>query len=217
MNNNKDLLKLKKSLLTLTFISLGVSSFGCAKNVDCDINDEHVHIYIDEENNLEKYILGEKDHKDDFVRTDSYVLLDEEIKKICENDLLVVSDNIDYISKTIDSYEPYREEYAYDYRYGYYYGYDSLNGEYGYVCGWHWDYDWDQIPLDEYTTEKVRDITYNYKFYKINDNGELEYKYFNSLDNLDEEYKYFKVSDLVNKNIGESYYLEKNKTYKNVK
>lgn len=72
--------------------------------------------------------------------------------------------------------------------------------------------------MDKYTDDKVRDITYNYKLYKINkETGKIEYAYFDSLDEAKEDYKYFKTSDLVYKNIGESYYLEKNKSYKNVK
>lgn len=200
MSNIKDLNKIKRNLLTLGLLTMGAITSGCAKNVDCNISDDHVHIYIDEDKKLEKYILGEKDHKGDYIRTNDYVLLDEEIKNMCENDLLLVSDNIDYISKIIDNHKPSRKSYVY-----------------GYIYVNYWGYEWKEIPLDEYTTDKVKDITYNYKFYKINDKGELEYKYFDSLDDLDREYKYFKVSNLVNENESDSYYLEKNKTYKNAK
>lgn len=101
-------IKIKKNLLRLSLISLGISSFGCAKNVECNVNGEHVHIYVDEDKNLEKYILGEKDHKGNYVRTDDYEKLNNELKVACQNDLLLVSDNIDYINKTMDKYTPYR-------------------------------------------------------------------------------------------------------------
>lgn len=125
MNN----IKMKKRLLTLSLISLGISSFGCAKNVECGVNDEHVHIYIDEDKNLEKYILGEKEHKGNFIRTDDYEQLSNELKVVCKNDLLLVSDNIDYINKKMDKYTPYRQAYVYGTHYGPHLGYGYIDGK----------------------------------------------------------------------------------------
>lgn len=206
MNN----IEIKKQLLKLGLITLGLNSLGCAKNVECNVSDEHVHIYIDEDKNLEKYILGEKDHKGVFIRTDDYEKLNDELKVVCDNNLLLVSDNIGYITKTMGEYIPYRETYAYDYRYSYNFTTNSYD--------YHWSFDWDKIDMNKYTKDKVRDITYNYKLYKINKGtNKIEYDYFDSLEEAPAEYKYFKVSDLINKNTSESYYLEKNKTYNNVK
>lgn len=206
--NNK-LTNLKKTLITLNLIILGLNSMGCSKDVECSVSDEHVHIYIDEDKNLKKYIIGEKDHKGNFVRTEDYVSLSNELTIVSKKDLLLVEDNIDYINREMTKYTPYREAYTYDYRYGY----DFVTNEYDY----HWDYDWDKIDMDKYTPDKVRDITYNYKLYKVNDDGKIEYEYFNSLDDAKAEYKYFKVYNVINKNTSDSYYLEKRKEYKNVR
>lgn len=154
--------------------------------------------------------MGEKDHKGDFIRTDDYKRLSNELKIVCDNNLLLVSDNMDHITKTMEEYIPYRETYAYDYRYGYNFTTNSYD--------YYWSFGWDKIDMDKYTENKVRDITYNYKLYKINkETNKIEYDYFDSLEDVPSEYKYFKVSDLINKNTSESYYLEKNKTYNNVK
>lgn len=107
----------------------------------------------------------------------------------------------------MDSYEPKREAYVYDYIYGQYYGYgygynfSSGKYEYGYglIQGYHWDYNWQEIGLDEYTDNKVRDITYQFRFYKINSDNSISEKLFNSLDEISSEYKYFKPITLVKK------------------
>lgn len=208
---NKKMMYLKCGLLAAGIISLGANNTGCAKTVACDVATQHVHTYIDEENDLQKYILGEKDHKGKFSRTEEYVELNEELKTVCNNNLLLVSDNINYIINEMSSYSPRREEWNYDLRYGYHYGYGyNSNGEYGYgwVYGSYYDYDWDKIAIDEYTENPVHDITYNYKFYKINSDNTIEAKTFNSLDDRNADYKYFKSSDLINKNVSDKYYLK---------
>lgn len=217
----------KKFSMRLSALSLAGFIFitglaGCSKKADCDIKEEHAHVYIDEDSMLKRYYqsealvnnYGEK-------RTEDYILLDNnEIEQICSNKLYVTDENLDSLQKIIDSKQPKREEHIYSYIYGPYYGWgwgiNAANGksEYSYKLryGNHWEYVWKEIPLDELTDNKVRDITYEFKFYKFDENGNLISKTFKSLQDIEEGYNYFYKDDLVVKITSESYYLEKNNT-----
>ena len=192
---------------------------ACAKEVDCDIDLEHVHLYLNDDEDLSRYIESEKEYVGNFYKTDTYYSTSDTFQIISDNNLYIISDNIDYLTEKMGNYHLEREAYVYDYIYGSYYGYEygydystnSYTYGYGLKTGYHWDYEWQNIDLDEYTDDKVRDITYQFKFYKINDDGTLISKLFNSLDEVDDDYKYFKPGDLVKKNISDSYYLSKEK------
>lgn len=212
---NKTGIKLVKKSLACTFILLTLS--GCAKTVECNINGNHVHLYTNEDKTLSRYINSEKEYVGNLLRTETYLPMNQELENITENDLYIVSDNIEYLENIVSSYHPERQAYVYDYIYGNYYGYrfgyNYLNGKYEYsfgpISGYHWDYEWQNIALDEYTTDKVRDITYQYRFYKLNADGTTSSKLFNSLEEVTGEYKYFTPKTLVQKNTSESYYLPK--------
>lgn len=214
MKNFKLRTKLASFALAMSLTSLT----GCTKTVDCDIEEDHAHVYVDNETGIKRYIESEKvESSDGEARTDEYILLDEMTEKICDNNLCLKEENIDALEKLVNNYYPKREAYVYDYIYGYYYGYsygyNPMNGKiencYRRQEGYHWDYEWQEISMNEYTEDKVRDITYEYKFYKIDENGKLVSKCFNSLDDIEKDYIYFKKNDLIVKIISEDYYLDK--------
>ena len=189
------------------------STTGCgSKTVDCEIEGKHVHLYVSESNLLSRYIESERERIKGLNRTDEYLPLTEELAQASENGLYPVEENLDYITTKIDSYSPKREAYVYDYIYGSYYGYGFSSGkyEYGLQYGYHWDHEWQEIPLNEYTEDQVRDITYQYQFYKIDKEG-VSSKLFDSLEEVPDEYRYFIPFTLIKKNVSEAYYLDKEK------
>lgn len=198
-------------------IFMGLTGCG-AKTVDCDIEEQHVHLYVDEENNLCRYAESEKEYIGNLIRTEEYLPTTEELSTISENDFYRVKDNEEYLEQISLEYQPRREAYVYDYVYGPHYGYRygySARGKfeysYGLTYGYHWDYEWQDIPLDEYTSDQVRDITYQYQLYKINEDGTTSKKLFSSLEDVPKEYEYFTLDTLVQENISDSYHLESKK------
>lgn len=215
---NKNRFKLVKKAVSSTLILASLTSFtGCVKEIDCSINVEHVHLYLNNNTKLSRYIESEKEYVGNLYRTEDYLTMTDELNIISDNGLYIVEDNIEYITHKLSENQPTRQSYTYDYIYGTYYGYgygyNMHNGKYEYhyglQTGWHYGYDWKEISLDEYTNDKVRDITYKYRFYKINEDGTVFSCLFDSLEEVPVEYKYFKADQLVQQIISDEYYLEK--------
>lgn len=212
----KNKYKLIKTGLLMGVMSIALS--GCVYDVDCDIKEGHLHLYKSSSKNLVRYLDGEKETYFSYTRSDEYILLNKELEVVVNKHLFLVNDNLDYLNNIINSYNNKREAYVYGLYYGPYYGWDygyNNKGEYGYYYdlrhGYHYDYEWQEIGVDEYTEDKVRDINYCFKFYKIMEDGSIENKLFDSLEDREEGYNYFKESDLVQKNVSEEYYLDKEK------
>lgn len=191
---------------------------GCVIQADCDIKEGHLHLYKSPSKNLVRYLEGENEYYFTYTRCDEYVLLDKELELVAQKHFFLVQDNLDYLNNIMLSYINKREVYAYGLHYGQYYGWDygyNNKGEYGYYYnlrnGYHYDYEWEEINVDEYTEDKVRDITYCFKFYKITGDGEILFKTFDSLEDREEGYNYFRESDLVQKYVSDEYYLDKEK------
>ena len=56
----------RKNLIKTSFIYGGiiVGLTGCtAKTVDCNIEESHVHLYVNEDNNLSRYVESEKEYR----------------------------------------------------------------------------------------------------------------------------------------------------------
>ena len=213
MKNKYKLIKL--GLLT-GVMTLTLS--GCIPKAECDIKEGHLHLYRSPSKNLVRYLDSENEYYFSYTRSDEYILLDKELEVVAKKCLFLVNDNLDYLHNIINSYSNKREVYVYGLHYGQYYGWDNgynSKGEYGYYYdlrnGYHYDYEWEEIGLNEYTEDKVRDITYHFKFYKILPDGSIEDKLFDSLEEREEGYNYFRESDLVQKCISDEYYLDKAK------
>ena len=198
-------------------VALATMITGCAKDVECNIEEDHVHLYKDPDLDLSKYVESEKDHIGRFLRTDEYLDMTEELSLVSKKGLYLISDNKEYFYKAIDDRkENTREAYVYDYiygsYYGYSYGYNSSSGKYEYFygrhTGYHYGYEWQEISKDIYTSDEVRDITYTIKVYKI-ENGLLMSNEFNNVKDIPSEYKYF-GNDIIVKHTSEGYYLDNN-------
>jgi len=215
--------KLIKRLTAGTIILTTLTFAGCTKKIDCPINDEHVHIYIDEKSGISRYIDSEKVNIDNYVRTSDYLPIDEKLKIISENKLCLIEENKDYLNTIFQQYFSKRK--AYVYTYGTYedtkttYTPEGISETRRVIeNGWH--YEWQEIPFDEYTEDLVYDITYQFEFYKILNNGEVVKGIFRNLEELPDDYKYFKEKSLVQTIVSDEYYLkdkygEKELKYKN--
>lgn len=217
MKKGKKHTLIKKSLVG---VLLTFSLTGCGKNVDCDVSENHIHLYKNESNGILMFIEGEKEKRGDFIWTDKYEKESTKLQAISENELCSIEDNFTYFNRKVSKIpEPKRQAYVYDYIYGSYYGYgycyNYSTGKYGYgyglITGYHYDYEWQDIPLDKYTTDKVRDITYKIKLYKVDEKGNVKSKLFDKIDDINKEYCYFKTDDIITQCVSDSYYLDKNK------
>lgn len=98
------------SILTLTTI-LSVFS-GCGKKVECNINEEHAHIYVNEEGYV-RDIESEREQIGDFRRTEDYSPITEtDSKKLSyafERDLLPIESNIEKLTELESKVYDYTE------------------------------------------------------------------------------------------------------------
>ena len=218
MTRKQNMQKLRKKLLLLSLYgSVTLAGLtGCNKTVKCDVKEDHIHSYENSEG-LKKYISGEKEKNGNFNRTNEYTTDSNIINNVSSKNLCVVSDNINYINKVISNHQNKREAYVYDYIYGlvytYGYGCNPATGEFEYYYGmfneYHFEYVWEEVSPYEYTSDKVRDYTYEFKFYKIDENGNLVSKNFETLEDVEDDYKYFDDNDLVQEYISAPYFLNR--------
>ena len=81
--------KLVKS--SIVGIVLAMSISGCAKNMDCDVDGKHVHLYVNSMDNSARYYKSEKETKDVYFNwTKKYYPIDEKMDIILENELYLV-------------------------------------------------------------------------------------------------------------------------------
>lgn len=131
--------------------------------------------------------------------------------KIVEEEFLTVENHLVYLQELMKKHKPKRQAYIEGCYVGYDYGYGTEDG-YDYYFGWHYriqdGYSWKDIDVEEKTTELVRDIQYEFKFYKMNsDNGKVQEKTFQTLKEVEQGYHYFKKSDCIQTVFGNPYYL----------
>ena len=208
---------MKKQIKTSILCALSVLTMSaCSNKIDCDIEIVHCHEYIDRDNGIKRYIESEKEYIGSYDRTEKYIYKDANISYIAKNKFCFVKGNEESLKKIMENYSLEREAYVYGIRYGYYYGYDygynPDTEEYEYFHGRHYgyyyDYEWEPINPNIYTTDKVRDIYYTFRFYKMSEDGKIKiYKDYNSLDEVEEEYCYFRLQDLVIRNYSKEYYM----------
>lgn len=63
------------------------------------------------------------------------------------------------------------------------------------------------MESNEYTENKIRDVAYGYRLYRINDDVTIESKIFDTFEGINTEYKYFKTDDFIEEIYGVSYNL----------
>lgn len=115
-NKTKEKLHLlrSKALLLSMLASVGLLS-GCTKSADCDIEDNHTHVYVNSEG-YKRNINSEKLRIDGYDRTNEYNLYyDEDLTDfITKKDLLTIDDNINLINQ----YQSQNNDFI-EYRYRY--------------------------------------------------------------------------------------------------
>lgn len=98
-------------------IALGLS--GCGRKADCDIRDDHAHLYTDEDG-FTRYLEKEYLEYEGFTRSDDYILIDKADKDLYKfedkKDLFKIDENIDSINSLQDKNQDYIE-YRYSYTY----------------------------------------------------------------------------------------------------
>ena len=205
----KDNIK-KKAVLAGLVIANMLTVSGCAKNMLCNISENHAHYYVDDEG-FARYIPGkktdnyyvEKSSVAGLNRTEDYVYVNEEtaeiLKFINKEGLFSIDANQQAISNIVDNQQDFIE---YEYNY-FYYRYEPV---YIYSNGTPKIAYYRAVPVyaTSWTTDTNGDLTgnervchYVYYGYKIikNEKGKYEAVKSNPVDDLYElpgEYKYVK-------------------------
>ncbi|MBQ6323978.1 MAG: hypothetical protein IJI22_04000 [Bacilli bacterium] len=118
---NKKGKKMFKNFVLAGLIATNVFVFsGCSKDVPCNIEEEHAHYYVNDDN-LGRYIISEKNSVFGLSKSDDYIPVDgiEEILYLDflnENELFRISDNQEIINAITSAHQDYIE-YRYEYSY----------------------------------------------------------------------------------------------------
>lgn len=189
----------KRILATGLIIANLVTFTGCAKTVDCDIEEDHAHYYVSEED-IGRYIVSEKSTVSGLERTEEYVYVTPEeaelLKFMNKKDLYKIDENMDAIKDIEQSNKDYTE-----YRYMYIYLQPipiphptgkSITISYSYM----------PVPMYSWTTNQNRNLTgetrvchhmyYGYRVYQ-DENGKYKMEKSELVDDISElppEYQY---------------------------
>jgi len=203
-----DSLKEKKKINVRNLVIAGVlvSSLalfsGCAKNIDCGIEELHAHNYVSSKM-FDKYMVSEKEYKKSWYRTDEYIIIDEATKELIDFEnkkgLYRISHNKDEIDAITSMHEDYKE---YRYRYTYMQPIPHIvsNGKttstyYTYIPQTR--YSWTTDPNHSRLTGEERIVHYVYYGYKVvkDEKGKykiIESKTYDDLNDLPEDFIYIK-------------------------
>ncbi len=110
-----------KRILAAGLIIFNLVTFtGCAKTVDCDIEDDHAHYYVSQEEDIGRYVVSEKYSISGLDRTDEFIYVTPDEAELLEfmnkKDLYRIDENIDAI-KEIEQGNKDFLEYRYKYIY----------------------------------------------------------------------------------------------------
>ena len=213
---------MKRSKIWALMLSSILSLSACGVEVDCDIEDEHIH-YYKTRSGIERLIDGEKEYVGEYIRCDEYVLKDDYYNAIASNHLCILNDSLEYVERRFENrpestrlelvkeYVP--EHYGMQYKSG---GNDDTGSIYWGVIPEAYDERWEEIGVDDFTDNLVKDVTYGLLLYRINEDGSIESKAFVDLESREEGYDYFQTGTLITKIMGDEYYLDSNKKKVNV-
>ena len=161
------------------------STSACAKVVNCDINEEHSHNYINEEGYIWE-LESEREFVESFYRTDDYRSITEEdnkrLREIYMYDLLRISDNLDKLLQLESSLYDYKQyEYSYTERQLFMVGKTAASRLVTY-------YDYTNDKEAEDLTGNERIVTHKFIGYKFikNDKGKLEMIKSDPMDTIEE-------------------------------
>lgn len=199
----------KKILLSGLIIANLFTFSGCSKNIQCDVNNEHAHYYINN-NYLGRYIASEKSSISGLDRLDNYILIEKEDEELLnfanKKGLFRIDENKSAIENITKNHQDF-VEYRYKYRYMHPM---PKTRKIGKITTTTIDF----IPRTGYswTTNTEKNLTgetrichYVYYGYKIEKNEKGKYEIIKSepVDNLNDlplEYQYIKENfyDIVN-------------------
>jgi hypothetical protein len=193
-----------KKIVALGFAVLGLIFFsGCAKDVPCDIEGVHAHLYVGSDH-FSRYIISEKDSVSWLRRQDEYIFVkdEEEVKKLNflnREGLFLIEDNKEAIEEKNELCKYYVE---YEYRYPtrkFKYERMYIDGEYHLVGRWVDDTDTDYTTdVHKANLTGNRRLTYpTYEAYKIVQDEEGRYKAvrsdtYNDFNEIPSEFNYIK-------------------------
>lgn len=176
---------------------------GCSKKVDCDVNGQHAHVYVNDEGFI-KYLERENESYFGYDRTDDFWMISDEYSKLLKflnkKDLVRIEDNEELIS-TIEGNNTDYIEYRYSYSYLMPIPHSVSNGKttttyYTYIpmTGHSWTTNKNHSRL----TGDQRRCHYVYQAYKVEKDEKGKYvlipsEYVDSLDELNGEYPYIKT------------------------
>lgn len=172
--------KIKKYIISSLIFTNLLTSSGCTKNIDCNIEENHAHYYVSEESGLSRPIDSEKERTKKLNRTEDYVIIDENdedlLKFINKNNLFYISNNIDAINNIVSSNHDYIE-----YRYKYLRMQKVGNSNVPITS-----YSWTNNPNRGGCTGETRLCHYVYHGYKIvkNEKGKYELVKSDNVDNI---------------------------------
>ena len=190
----------------LTIVSLFLFS-GCAKNVECNIEEPHAHNYVSD-TSFDRYVVSEREYIGEWFRTDDFVVIDEEAEKLIDfenkRDLFKIEENQQTIDNIISMQEDYME-YRYSYVYLVRYPITTKVGNVRittYHYARHTGYHWTSDPNHENLTGETRMVHHVYYGYKIEKNERGKYILVKSepvdnLNDLPEGYDYIKEDFVV--------------------
>jgi len=219
MDNNAKRKFYSRALAMLMMVSL--SSCGSSEE-NCEIKEEHAHMYVTESGLKKPFICEEYRIGYDFkgfsfsgaYKTEEYITLSLDNKDEITNmpsRLFRISDNLEYIINLESQFQDY-----YEYKYTYSYSQMVSTSRYGKVYAPRHIEDWGDDPAQLGATGESRLCHHVYRGYKIiiDDKGEIEViesPWVDSYKDLDPEYMY--ITNDYGKKI-EYTYLDKENSLK---
>lgn len=192
----------KKSIAGLLSMALITSGFsGCTKTVECDIDENHAHKYVNSKGQI-TYVDSEKEKYRSHIRVEDYILIDQKEEELrnfeFKKGLYRIEENIDYINSIQDNNHDF-VEYRYSYTYLRPIPHIISTGKttttfFTYIPtkGHNWTTDKNHSNL----TGEQRVVHHVYYGYKIDTDGDkmvvLKSKKVDNIYDLPEEYKYIK-------------------------
>lgn len=161
-----------KNVVISGFLVASLSLSGCSMNTECDITEEHAHIYTNSKS-FDRYIVSEKEQYKNLEKTDSFMITHKNIKKLLEfeqeNKLFKIYLNEEKINEILKEHNPYTE---YRYKYTYLISIPHVRKigsttiiNYTYIPKT--GYSWTRETEGYNYTGETRDVKYVYHAYKV--------------------------------------------------
>lgn len=217
LKKSKEKLKIKDMLIAGILVTSVFLFSGCAKNVECHIEEPHAHKYVSEYQ-LDKYVISEKEHIGSWGRLDDYILIDKKDEKLMDfindNDLYIIQNNIDEM-RQMASEKHDQTEYRYSYKQTILIPQIRKVGKVTTVTQMPYvvtNYSWTTDANHPNLTGEQREVHHMYRGYKIQKNEKGKYEIIASdlVENIEDllpEYPYVS-SEFIVAAYADNHYLE---------